>query len=169
MASVLPLLAGCGSDADAVAVETIDGAKICARAMGAEVPVALDQIDSEQFQCTTPIFAVRDLKASLAYYEDRFGFRTDWTWGEPPDFAGVSREKVQILFCERCQGTPPAWVMVWVADADAVAQDLRRRGAFVEGPVDQPWGLREARVSDPDGNTLRIASPISAPGRPRWT
>ena len=42
-----------------------------------------------------------------------------------------------------------------VRDVDAEHDRLARLGVeVVEPPVDQPWGLREARVRDPDGLLL---------------
>ena len=48
-------------------------------------------------------------------------------------------------------------VSLWlqVRDVDAEHDRLARLGVeVVEPPVDQPWGLREARVRDPDGLLL---------------
>jgi uncharacterized glyoxalase superfamily protein PhnB len=45
-----------------------------------------------------------------------------------------------------------------VRDADALYADVRNKGANVQGePVSHPWGLREFRVLDPDGNRLSFA------------
>ena len=40
-------------------------------------------------------------------------------------------------------------------DLDARVRELEGRGlTFSSPPVDQPWGWREARLADPDGNPL---------------
>ena len=42
-----------------------------------------------------------------------------------------------------------------VDDVDSTAARLRSKGiAFTEGPTDQPWLWREARLSDPAGNEI---------------
>jgi uncharacterized glyoxalase superfamily protein PhnB len=52
---------------------------------------------------------------------------------------------------------------IWaVDDTDAAIEDLRARGASVEGPVDQFYGYREATVTDPTGFKLVFTSPIPA-------
>ncbi len=46
-------------------------------------------------------------------------------------------------------------------DVDALYAELVRRGARVRAkPENKPWGMREMQVADPDGNVLRIGSPI---------
>ena len=50
-------------------------------------------------------------------------------------------------------------------DAAALYADLLENGANLQGePVSQPWGLREFRVIDPEGNPsmLRLLSKIAA-------
>jgi uncharacterized glyoxalase superfamily protein PhnB len=43
----------------------------------------------------------------------------------------------------------------WPEDVDALHAELERRGAtIIQPPTDQPYGLRELRVQDPDGYIL---------------
>jgi len=43
-------------------------------------------------------------------------------------------------------------MLVFVADVDAVVDRARGvGGAVLDGPVDQPWGLRQAIIRDPEG------------------
>jgi lactoylglutathione lyase len=45
-----------------------------------------------------------------------------------------------------------------VEDVDATYADLRRRGvAFLNGPIDRPWGVRTAAFRDPAGHVWEIA------------
>ena len=47
---------------------------------------------------------------------------------------------------------------VWVQDVDAVCADLEQRGVtLLSGPVDQPWGMRTATFTDPDGHSWEVA------------
>ena len=41
-------------------------------------------------------------------------------------------------------------------DADAVAADFG-----VSDVYDAPWGMRELELRDPDGNRVRVGSPLS--------
>jgi uncharacterized glyoxalase superfamily protein PhnB len=45
-------------------------------------------------------------------------------------------------------------------DMDAFAKYARQHGADVNGPVDQPWNVREVTVLDPDGYKLIFSMPI---------
>jgi lactoylglutathione lyase len=52
---------------------------------------------------------------------------------------------------------------IGVPDVDALAERLRARGvAFLNGPMDRPWGVRTASFRDPAGHTWEIAAPIAA-------
>jgi catechol 2,3-dioxygenase-like lactoylglutathione lyase family enzyme len=111
--------------------------------------------------CPRPILHVRDLAASQRYYRDQLGFKLDWTDGEPPDFASVTRGGTQLFMCLRCQGNPGSWLWVTTPDVDRLHAELVERGAHIKAtPANMPWGVREMQVVDPDGNVLRIASPI---------
>jgi catechol 2,3-dioxygenase-like lactoylglutathione lyase family enzyme len=45
-----------------------------------------------------------------------------------------------------------------VQDVDAMAEELKRRGAeLVNGPMDRPWGIRTASFRDPGGHLWEIA------------
>lgn len=46
-------------------------------------------------------------------------------------------------------------------DADALYAELAARGANVQGePVSHPWGLRDFRVLDFEGNRITFAQPF---------
>jgi lactoylglutathione lyase len=111
--------------------------------------------------CPRPILYVSNLDASIAYYRDRLGFHFDWTDGDPPDFAAVTRGETQIFMCQRCQGHAGSWLWIATHDVDELHTELVRRGAVIKAlPENKPWGVREMQVSDPDGNVLRIGSPV---------
>jgi catechol 2,3-dioxygenase-like lactoylglutathione lyase family enzyme len=111
--------------------------------------------------CPRPILYVRNLDASRRYYHDQLGFKLDWTDGDPPDFGAVSRGETQLFMCERCQGNAGSWLWVFTPDVDRLHAELVERGAQIKAaPANKPWGVREMQVVDPDGNVLRIASPL---------
>lgn len=50
-----------------------------------------------------------------------------------------------------------------VEDADAFCRELSERGVpIVYGPVDRPWGVRNAAFADPDGHLWQVSSPLPA-------
>lgn len=112
-----------------------------------------------ELSCPRPIFNVRSLRASQAYYRDALGFKIDWEHGDPPDFGSVSRADGVLFMCQGCQGTPGAWMMMFARDVDRLHEEFVRRNAIIKmPPTDMPWGLREMHVADPDGNVMRFGS-----------
>jgi catechol 2,3-dioxygenase-like lactoylglutathione lyase family enzyme len=107
-----------------------------------------------------PIFTVRNLAASKTYYRDRLGFRVDWE--ENYETFGIFlRDGTVVFACEKCQGHPGAWALIFVPDVDDVYDDFKKRGARIpSAPENKQWGLREMLVTDPDGNTMRFAQNI---------
>lgn len=107
---------------------------------------------------TIPILNVRSVTASIRYYVDALGFKLDWTWGEPMEFASVSRDCQAIMLCEDGQGHPGTWLWVGVDDIDPLFRDFSRTGVtFLELPTNFPWAY-EMKVQDPDGHVLRFGS-----------
>jgi catechol 2,3-dioxygenase-like lactoylglutathione lyase family enzyme len=105
----------------------------------------------------TPILNVSDFAASMEYYTEKLGFRKLWDWGEPPDFGCVKRDGIEIFFCRGGQGQPGTWMSIFVDDADALYDEIKAKGAkIVMPPTDEPWGMREFHVEDPDGHTIRF-------------
>ena len=91
---------------------------------------------------------------SVAFYRDVLGLHVfrEWVTGTVFFLGGG------LLELSRSAGPVTddkfsLWLQV--RDVDAEFARLAAAGvATVEGPVDEPWGLREARVRDPDGLML---------------
>lgn len=50
---------------------------------------------------------------------------------------------------------------IGVDDVDAVCADLARRGVEpLNGPVDRPWGVRTASITDPSGHIWEFAADL---------
>ena len=107
------------------------------------------------FGSAAPVFRVARLAASLEYYVTVLGFKIDW---EDSGVASVSRDRCCIFLCDGDQGQSGAWTWIGVADAAAVFEELRARGARVRHPpTNYPWAF-ELQVEDLDGNVLSLAS-----------
>jgi catechol 2,3-dioxygenase-like lactoylglutathione lyase family enzyme len=116
---------------------------------------------SSDLGCPRAILYVHDLAASQRYYHDQLGFKLDWTDGDPPEFGAVSRGDTQLFMCQRCQGHAGSWLWVFSPDVDRLYGELVKRGAIIKSPpANMPWHVREMQVADPDGNVLRIGSPV---------
>jgi catechol 2,3-dioxygenase-like lactoylglutathione lyase family enzyme len=110
------------------------------------------QVDCERQH---PSLAVRDVLAAADFYTTKLGFTLGFTWGDPPDIAGVNLGKVQ-MFLER--GTPnPAGCSVYfvVGNADELHEFHQAGGVeVVVPPGDRLYGLRDYRIRDLHGYEL---------------
>jgi len=111
-----------------------------------------------------PILPCTDVEPMIAFYVDSLGFERDWVWGDPPTDGGVRRNDVQIYFMRNPRLAAHACdreIMLFVEDVDALYAEHRRRGIIVmESLRDEPWGLREYSVLDPQGHRLRFAESL---------
>ena len=123
-----------------------------------------------QFKRVVPILYSSNLVKSLAYYMDILGFEDKWEWGNPPTFGGVSKQNVEIFFCEEGQGNPGTWISVMIDKVDDYHESIKARGAkIIDPPGNRPWGLREMLVEDPDGHKIRFGQRGGSFGRDKST
>ncbi len=127
-----------------------------------------------EFECVIPILNVRNFAVSMDYYVNKLGFRKKWDWGDPPTFGCVTRDKVEIFFCEGAQGQLGMWMSIFVDDVDALHEEYKSRGAVIrQPPTNMPWGVREMNVQDPDGHRFRMGchskGPTDADGLKRFS
>ncbi len=106
-------------------------------------------------------------QATLAWYEEKLGFRSRGTWLNPPVYAIVGRDQHAIHF--RC-AEPPAWnadkysdelldAYVSVEDVNALHAEYAARGVEFTRELDNmPWGSREFVVKDCDGRLLAFGA-----------
>ncbi|MGB1108987.1 MAG: bleomycin resistance protein [Gammaproteobacteria bacterium] len=108
-----------------------------------------------------PIFSVTDMEKAFEFYTSVLGMEKRWEWGEPVDYACVATEDAELFLCLNGQGAPGAWMYLFVADVAAWYQRIRDQGwEDVSEMLDEPWGMREFMVKDPDGNVLRIGTSL---------
>ena len=103
-----------------------------------------------------PILHAADARASSNWYaqlgftvESEHAFGPDW-----PLYVRLRRGPAQLHLSEhRLDGGPLTHVYLYVEDVDSIIP----AGTIAE---DCPWGMREARLTDPDGNEVRVGSPL---------
>lgn len=104
-----------------------------------------------------PILRVSNAAAAAAWYQ-RLGFAQEWEHRfEPgfPAFVSIARGPARLFLSEHTgDARPDTLIYLRLRDLEAVAKEF---GAAVE---QMPWGP-EVRLSDPDGNRVRIGSPAS--------
>src|SRR4029079_19600778 len=116
------------------------------------------------------VLFVEDPRRSQEFYERVFGLSTvDETDGS----ATFRFDNTLIYLLSRSEAThqiapaqavtaPSCMLTIWIDDTDAVCAELRERGVeLVNGPDDQPWGIRAAIFADPDGHLWEVAAPTA--------
>jgi catechol 2,3-dioxygenase-like lactoylglutathione lyase family enzyme len=105
------------------------------------------------------IVSVADLDRALALYRDALGLAEKWRAGDV-----VALGDPEVLLHRR----PPTPGLAGVAagylvdDVDAVTAAAEKAGATViDEPADQPWGERQAVLTDPDGHVFCLVRPVS--------
>jgi catechol 2,3-dioxygenase-like lactoylglutathione lyase family enzyme len=110
----------------------------------------------------TPVMAVPDLDAAVAFFRDLLGFRALVQGG---GYAYLHRETVGVRLMDRSitEDVPPGnrrfGVYIDVRDVDALYSELKAKldalpGGDVHGPADKPYGQRELCILAPDGNLV---------------
>jgi uncharacterized glyoxalase superfamily protein PhnB len=107
-----------------------------------------------------PIFQVSNLQRGIDFYTRVMGFEVAWTWGEPPDRASLCRDSVEITL-ETERSPVPSHAYIQVAGIDAYFTRVTAAGAKVVYPLDDRfYGMRDGRISDPDGNHLGLGEAL---------
>lgn len=109
-----------------------------------------------------PIFAVRDVKETIAFYRDVLGFSSEWFWGDPVTFGGISWGDVHVMFNQQPQMNVEGHQHhYWADEIDSLHALHREKGAPIVSPIDnKPWHIREYTVRDPNGYHLRFSGPL---------
>jgi predicted enzyme related to lactoylglutathione lyase len=112
-----------------------------------------------QLQQVLPELPLSDVPAGVAYYQKVLGFKINYA---QDDLGVMNRDDVTVVLIARTeQHTGIGSCGAYVRDADALHAELVARGANVLGaPVSHPWGLRDFRVLDLEGNRLTFAQPF---------
>jgi catechol 2,3-dioxygenase-like lactoylglutathione lyase family enzyme len=118
-----------------------------------------------KIQRQAAVMFASDLPRTIKYWNEQIGFATHGTFLEPPVFAIMERdanfvmlkqlgkEDAIIPYSERNEGLWNAYF--WVDDVASLFEELRKRGAVMDyGPCDQPYGVREFAIRDPDQQTI---------------
>jgi catechol 2,3-dioxygenase-like lactoylglutathione lyase family enzyme len=104
-----------------------------------------------------------DEERSRAFYVDGLGFRVDWTHRFEPNLPALlqlSRDGMIFYLSQHVMDCAVGGLIHFFVDSvDDWHARLQRNGVTIElPPTDQPWGLREMHLLDPDGNRLRICT-----------
>lgn len=106
-------------------------------------------------QQALPELPVGSVAAAVEYYRDVLGFKINY---QQDDLGVMDRDAITILLTKRTEDTGIGSFAVYVEDADALYSELLAKGAQIDGPpMSHPWGLRDFRIIDLDGNRITLA------------
>lgn len=123
-------------------------------------------------QTIFPCITFRDAGASIDFLERALGAQVVARYDNESGL--VQHAEIRIgstsFMCgdERAgsQATPPGTSVVYVVvdDADAAYARAKEAGAEATEPIDQDYGSRDVRVTDPDGNRWTLGTYAGAAG-----
>ena len=131
-------------------------------------------MDKTEIGSASPLFIVRDVPATLAFYRDKLGFEVTFEGPEPDDifFGIVQRGRAMIMFKAIDVEPAPnytrdighgiaAWdAYVYVADPDALAAEFVSREVRFFKPLQVNHdNLRGFEIEDADGYILYFGRP----------
>ena len=114
---------------------------------------------------TRLVLAVRDLRATTAFFVEVLGFHCDF---EPAGWSFLSRDHVKVMLGECPDDRPAAelgnhsYVAYLVVEGvDRLHEEVAKRGAdVIVEPRTEPWGMREFGIRTPDGHRIRFGEPV---------
>jgi uncharacterized glyoxalase superfamily protein PhnB len=122
---------------------------------------------SERLRGFSAVFTVRDVAASLTFYQERLGFVVEFKMGDPPSYAIIESGSVSLHLMPASQDAAAlglSSIYIYARDVDGLHRDLVARGCPIEvAPEDFFYGMREMAVRDPDGNRITYGEEIRQP------
>jgi len=117
---------------------------------------------SPKLDAVHPVLMVRDVAASIRFYQ-LLGFQSAFSDSPTdPKYAGVRRDRVELHFQwhdakDFSTGDRPTYRFV-VAEVDELSNEFSARHADLDRTEvrNTPWGTREFHVRDPDRNGLQF-------------
>ena len=121
-----------------------------------------------------PEFIVPDVVAAAEYYRDKLGFKILGYFLDPPVFAMVARDAVEIHFGKSDNAAPPSPnhlrrpglgldAYIWVNDLDSLYAELQSRGVkIVDGPTMRVYKCYEMVIEDNCGFRLAFSQDFSS-------
>ncbi len=117
----------------------------------------------------SPSFTVNDLDKSVAFYRDILGFVIEERYEREGKLVGVGLQAGNVHFMlgqddwkkgrDRKKGEGFRIYCMTSQDVDALARKIQERGGTLDQePRDQPWGMRDFALTDPNGFKMTIAA-----------
>ncbi len=125
---------------------------------------AAPQVDCEEL---CPTLAVTDIMAAADFYTQKLGFNLNFTWGDPPAFAGVMLGRVRIFLARATPNPNECSLCFMVANADELYAFHRANGVEIVEPIDdRQYAIRDYAIKDLYGYRLSFGHNIFNAGPP---
>lgn len=119
-----------------------------------------------KFEAVHPVLMVRDVVASIQFFQ-RLGFELAFCHSpDDPKYAGVRRDGVELHLQwhdakDFSSGDRPTYRFV-VSEVDELSREFSASSANLDRTEvwDTAWGTREFHVRDPDRNGLQFYRPL---------
>lgn len=129
------------------------------------------QPETLRVRASAPGLTVNDVEKSLAWYRDVLGFVVVSRWEDGGRLLGAELRAGAVIITigqddwakgrDRVKGVGIRTYFRTVQDIDKLAAGIKARGGVLShDPMDQPWGMRDFGVEDPDGFKITIFTPI---------
>jgi catechol 2,3-dioxygenase-like lactoylglutathione lyase family enzyme len=127
-----------------------------------------------RLQMVNPQFIVPDVVAAAEFYQDKLGFKILGYFLDPPVFAMVARDDVEIHFGKSENGVPPSPnhlrrpglgldAYIWVNDLDTLHAELKSRDVkIIDVPTMRVYNCYEMVIEDNFGFRLAFSQDFSS-------
>jgi catechol 2,3-dioxygenase-like lactoylglutathione lyase family enzyme len=127
-----------------------------------------------ELKMISPEFAVPDVTAAAEFYRDKLGFKIHGYFLDPPVYAMVGRDSVEIHFGKSDAGTAASPnhlrrkglgldAYIWVNDLDSLHAELQSRGVkIIDPPTMRVYKCYEMVVEDNFGFHLAFSQDFSS-------
>jgi uncharacterized glyoxalase superfamily protein PhnB len=111
-----------------------------------------------------PMLHAASLAETMTFYVDRLGFDVEATWPEDaPTWCLLTSGPVRLMFTCELSVAPALTgsLYFYPDDVDAFFAAVTGEGtAVLTAPRDEPWGMREFALEDPNGYLLKFGQPV---------
>lgn len=119
------------------------------------------------FNSAVPMLPAIDLEKAIAFYEEKLGFRKDFQWGDPIDYAGVIRDRIELhLFqCDDRELPHHTSFRINVSGIEGLFQEYQSKNVIhPNDPLSvKPWGFKEFSILDLNGICIAFCEPAMKP------
>ena len=119
--------------------------------------------DKPIFQDAVPVLTVNDLQKAIAFYSSKLGFEVGWQWGDPPSYASVCRDHVEInLSLEPLGSHRFSKTYLVVEHVELIYQLWVAKGVEPVEPIgNREYGMRDFAIKDPFGNIICVGESLA--------